>query len=742
MREGAAASELNPQSRRLGFVSVFGTILILVMPNFAVGIALSAAPAEPEADAGQIPLGNQPLYVVKETIEVNSGWSNVIWQEGLQVVAERNQLLQNDSDPQFSYNVDGLSLYLGKNDTATVVVQIEALVFKGNVTATINVTQGALGYTKVDLSAWDLQSQSFTELPPFPMNTTSQGTFCSVGRCATYVANLAPLYTLPSGTMNVQDAVGGMNKMVIAPLFPWYGNPSGPSKEWSHWGNPPGTGITNSTMVNTADYPLMGPYDSGDPNIIRAQMAMAKYAGIDAFTVTWWGIGDFTDNEMKPILDVAAQTGMKIMTCFCTPPSDRTVASAVRELVYLVKAYDSYPAFYKDEGRPVFFVYAATGGPNGTFTPPSFWEEVRSQVEAQVGRVILIGDSSPGGEQANPAYSGVFDGFWTYTEVGQYLAGNIEQWYASTRQAMAIGLDSDQTTDQAFAAAFAGGQVNVDRKLYVYTVTPGNDNSKVAPPGVILSRANGTVYARQWNAAINQNATAVFISSWNEWHEGAEIEPSLQYGFQYIDLTRQFVQEYQDVVLPSLNPNFSATVAGAPGQLRIMIKAASDTPALITKVDVKSSSSTYPTIEGNFTSYVNYQNATFATAQVPFIGSQGNMTVTIPYRASGNAVSFQISVRSYDPSGREYVLFSGPVVVTSTSTTHTTTVTSYLTTTLATTNFMTTGQTTTTLNRTVTTAAQGPTSITEMLGMLGLGGVIGALVAIYAVGRRRPNPAS
>ena len=80
---------------------------------------------------------------------------------------------------------------------------------------------------------------------------------------------------------------------------------------------------------------------------------------------------------------------------------------------------------------------------------------------------------------------------------------------------------------------------------------------------------------------------------------------------------------------------------------------------------------------------------------------------------------------------------------TSTSTTYTATVTSYLTTTLATTNLVTTGQTTTTtLNRTVTVAALGPTSMTGMLGMLALGSVIGALVAIYAVGRRRPSPMS
>lgn len=80
----------------------------------------------------------------------------------------------------------------------------------------------------------------------------------------------------------------------------------------------------------------------------------------------------------------------------------------------------------------------------------------------------------------------------------------------------------------------------------------------------------------------------------------------------------------------------------------------------------------------------------------------------------------------------------------------TTTVTSYLTSTFVSTNFVTTGastvrtteQATTTLNHTVTATVLGPTSITEVFGMLALGGVIGALITIYAVRRWRFSPTS
>jgi Glycosyltransferase WbsX len=34
------------------------------------------------------------------------------------------------------------------------------------------------------------------------------------------------------------------------------------------------------------------------------------------------------------------------------------------------------------------------------------------------------------------------------------------------------------------------------------------------------------------------------ITSWNEWHEGSEIEPSVQYGSTFLDATAEFSREF------------------------------------------------------------------------------------------------------------------------------------------------------------------------------------------------------
>jgi hypothetical protein len=73
-------------------------------------------------------------------------------------------------------------------------------------------------------------------------------------------------------------------------------------------------------------------------------------------------------------------------------------------------------------------------------------------------------------------------------------------------------------------------------KTFVATVMPGyNDTNK---PEYVVDRQNGAFYTLLWSIAKACCADGYAITSFNEWHEGTEIEPSVEYGYQYIDLTR------------------------------------------------------------------------------------------------------------------------------------------------------------------------------------------------------------
>jgi len=82
----------------------------------------------------------------------------------------------------------------------------------------------------------------------------------------------------------------------------------------------------------------------------------------------------------------------------------------------------------------------------------------------------------------------------------------------------------------------ASNITHLKNKTFVATVMPGyNDTNK---PQYVVDRQNGTYYALFWSIAKACSADGYAITSFNEWHEGTEIEPSVEYGYQYIDLTR------------------------------------------------------------------------------------------------------------------------------------------------------------------------------------------------------------
>jgi hypothetical protein len=47
-----------------------------------------------------------------------------------------------------------------------------------------------------------------------------------------------------------------------------------------------------------------------------------------------------------------------------------------------------------------------------------------------------------------------------------------------------------------------------------------------------------------WNGALASNPGWITITSFNEWFEGTMIEPSVTYGTQYLDITRQFTTRW------------------------------------------------------------------------------------------------------------------------------------------------------------------------------------------------------
>ena len=159
-------------------------------------------------------------------------------------------------------------------------------------------------------------------------------------------------------------------RLVMAFYHNWYGSPTGPSRQWMHWNHPVWV-TSNGEVVGMHDpekflspdrrdigatnYPLKGPYDSRDPEIIRWHIKMAREVGIDVFIIDWWGDTggqEISDISMKAIMDLNEKEGLGMRFCILfdglwtqqqPPPLDATVT----RLEYAIKKFGNRPSYLR-----------------------------------------------------------------------------------------------------------------------------------------------------------------------------------------------------------------------------------------------------------------------------------------------------------------------------------------------------------------------------------------------------------
>jgi glycoprotein endo-alpha-1,2-mannosidase len=306
-------------------------------------------------------------------------------------------------------------------------------------------------------------------------------------------------------------------KQVLAFWYGWYGTPAA-SGHWEHWTD---VNPQNHRIGNAKDYPVVGAYDTHDPQVIARNIDEAKEAGITGFIASWWGKGDFTDRGLPTLLSVAREKGMVISAMYEIIRAEGTEArikAAVGDIGYILTTYGKDPAWLKVDGKPVVFIY----GRAGRQLTIAGWAQVVEQLHQLPGGAVVLPDT------VLPEAIRVFDGSFVYT-----LASHTEGQTVEAIRKWSIPFMRN-------IAALPG-----PGKVSTVTVMPGFNDSAVKPtPHPITERRNGDTYRILWEAAIKANPDYVIISSWNEWHEGSEIEPSVQYGTQYLQETARFSKQF------------------------------------------------------------------------------------------------------------------------------------------------------------------------------------------------------
>jgi len=311
-----------------------------------------------------------------------------------------------------------------------------------------------------------------------------------------------------------------MEKRVLTFYYAWYGTPWGPAEKWLGWnahGYNPGIIVKGKRIIATPHYPLDGVYDSCDEYTLRRQIDQAKKAGIDGFIVSWWGFEHYSHKSLEKLLKIAPKDFITIyyetaMTFNIREKSREEATKRIYEdLKRLLTEYAISNSWIKVDGKPLIVIYIAA-----KYTVDE-WRGIRKKLEEEGYRMFLLGDTF------DIRYLEVFDGLHTYTTVGYTIRGiSIEDLYVKVSR-----------------------EVKARGKLFAATVCPGYDDRKIRRPGIFVPREDGKYYIDCWKASLKCNADWILITSWNEWFEGTEIEPSIEYGYDYLYLTGTYTRIFK-----------------------------------------------------------------------------------------------------------------------------------------------------------------------------------------------------
>jgi hypothetical protein len=250
--------------------------------------------------------------------------------------------------------------------------------------------------------------------------------------------------------------------------YAWFGTPAGDG-EYQHWQQ---GGSAPPAHVGSSYYPSRGAYSSSDALVVAAQMREIAAAGIGTVIVSWWGRGSLEDARLPLVLAAARAQGLAV-AAHLEPYGGRTVASTADDIAHL-----------RALGIADFYVWASVE------LPDDDWRELNTGLK---GVRTFANTNLPG-----RAAAGGFDGVYTYDVL--LYDGHFFPRYCAQARRLAL--------------------------LCAPSVGPGYDAQRATPDTRVRSRRNGGTYDAMWRGAIRARADVVTVTSYNEWHEGTQIEPS------------------------------------------------------------------------------------------------------------------------------------------------------------------------------------------------------------------------
>jgi len=339
-------------------------------------------------------------------------------------------------------------------------------------------------------------------------------------------------------------------RLVLAFYYAWF--------DWDTWANP------------LPDQPAQ-PYLSADASTIAQHVQQAQQANIDALILDWYG-PQVENNQTEPnfriLLEQARQHGIQAaVTVDLAGPFLQNTDAVHDALLGLRDQHISHPAYLRVGDKPVVFFWRQDQYSVAT------WQAIRNQVDPERTMIWIA-------EGADLGYLDVFDGLYLYS-----VAWSDNPASVSVRWGNKVRDWSDE--HETF-------------RYWVATAMPGYDDTATGRDDAFVQERNdGAYYRETWDGAVQSRADWVVITSFNEWLEGTQIEPSAAYEDFYLNLTADLSAAYRTAVaIPTATPEtLTVTLTLSPTPTQVLTPTVTVTPPTPTETPVLSPTATLaPTV--------------------------------------------------------------------------------------------------------------------------------------------------
>jgi glycoprotein endo-alpha-1,2-mannosidase len=343
---------------------------------------------------------------------------------------------------------------------------------------------------------------------------------------------------------------------VAAYYYSWYGTSR------RHWQD----GYLRH-LLSVPQAPQLGEYDSRSSSAIASHFQWAQQYGIDAFISSWWGQNSYEDVTTRDYLIKSPSIGTtKIailyesihqlgLTNGLINFDSTTEQKLISDFDYLARTYFSDPHYERIDGKPVVYLYV-TRIYRGNYAQAL--ANLRSTIRSRYGYdMYLVGDEVDWDGSPNAGRIALFDAITAYTMYSDlqpagwpddtgFLSG-VQQRYNNFKSvADAAGVAFIPNTQPGFNDRGVRLSAN-------HYALPREVNSTYSDAYSLFGR-----FLQLASGYVDPQARVMTITSWNEWHEDSQIEPTapaapsavpttytqgynyFSYGFKPLDILKTF----------------------------------------------------------------------------------------------------------------------------------------------------------------------------------------------------------